>query len=88
MSRCLQPGQAGLRAGYGGNEAGWLTVVVGLPMPYGMSATMARLRKAADDYWTAVSRASPAPQYVHAAAVDDDEPGAFCFELAGRLHLV
>ncbi len=27
------------------------TVVVGLPMPYGMSATMERLRKAADDYW-------------------------------------
>ncbi len=27
------------------------TVVVGLPMPYGMSATMDRLRKAADDYW-------------------------------------
>jgi len=27
------------------------SVVVGLPMPYGMSATMARLRKAADDYW-------------------------------------
>jgi nitrogen fixation/metabolism regulation signal transduction histidine kinase len=27
------------------------TVVVGLPMPYGMSATMIRLRKAADDYW-------------------------------------
>jgi two-component system nitrogen regulation sensor histidine kinase NtrY len=28
------------------------TVVVGLPMPFGMSATMARLRTAADDYWT------------------------------------
>ncbi|HEY0263241.1 MAG TPA: ATP-binding protein [Granulicella sp.] len=28
-----------------------LTVVVGLPMPYGMSETMARLRKGADDYW-------------------------------------
>ena len=27
------------------------TVVVGLPMPYGMSATMERLRRAADDYW-------------------------------------
>jgi two-component system nitrogen regulation sensor histidine kinase NtrY len=27
------------------------TVVVGLPMPYGMSATMEGLRKAADDYW-------------------------------------
>ncbi|SNT25105.1 hypothetical protein SAMN05421770_10689 [Granulicella rosea] len=26
-------------------------VVVGLPMPYGMAATMSRLRKAADDYW-------------------------------------
>ncbi len=26
-------------------------VVVGLPMPYGMSATTERLRKAADDYW-------------------------------------
>jgi two-component system nitrogen regulation sensor histidine kinase NtrY len=27
------------------------TVVVGLPMPYGMSETMTRLRKAAEDYW-------------------------------------
>jgi two-component system nitrogen regulation sensor histidine kinase NtrY len=27
------------------------TVVVGLPMPYGMSERMTRLRKAADDYW-------------------------------------
>jgi two-component system, NtrC family, nitrogen regulation sensor histidine kinase NtrY len=27
------------------------TIVVGLPMPYGMSATMARLRTAADNYW-------------------------------------
>ncbi|WP_263383676.1 sensor histidine kinase [Granulicella arctica] len=27
------------------------SVVVGLPMPYGMSDTMTRLRKAADDYW-------------------------------------
>jgi nitrogen fixation/metabolism regulation signal transduction histidine kinase len=27
-------------------------VVVGLPMPYGMSATLAELRKAADQYWT------------------------------------
>jgi two-component system nitrogen regulation sensor histidine kinase NtrY len=29
------------------------TVVVGLPMPYGMSATMAGYRKAVDDYWRA-----------------------------------
>jgi two-component system, NtrC family, nitrogen regulation sensor histidine kinase NtrY len=29
------------------------TVVVGLPMPYGMTATMARFRKAVDDYWAA-----------------------------------
>lgn len=28
------------------------TVVVGLPMPYGMSATMSNLRAAADAYWT------------------------------------
>lgn len=28
------------------------TVVVGLPMPHGMAATMARLRSAADQYWT------------------------------------
>jgi len=28
------------------------TVVVGLPMPYGMSATMTSLRSAADSYWT------------------------------------
>ncbi|WP_213807764.1 ATP-binding protein [Granulicella sp. dw_53] len=28
------------------------TVVVGLPMPYGMAATMTRLRNAAEDYWT------------------------------------
>jgi two-component system nitrogen regulation sensor histidine kinase NtrY len=28
------------------------TVVVGLPMPYGMTATMTRLRNAAEDYWT------------------------------------
>lgn len=28
------------------------TVVVGLPMPYGMSATMSYLRTAADSYWT------------------------------------
>jgi two-component system, NtrC family, nitrogen regulation sensor histidine kinase NtrY len=28
------------------------TVVVGLPMPFGMAATMTRLRKAADAYWT------------------------------------
>jgi two-component system, NtrC family, nitrogen regulation sensor histidine kinase NtrY len=28
------------------------TVVVGLPMPYGMAATMGRLRAAADAYWT------------------------------------
>jgi nitrogen fixation/metabolism regulation signal transduction histidine kinase len=28
------------------------TVVVGLPMPYGMAATMTRLRTAADSYWT------------------------------------
>ncbi|NYF77714.1 sensor histidine kinase [Granulicella arctica] len=27
------------------------SVVVGLPMPYGMSATMTELRKSADDYW-------------------------------------
>jgi nitrogen fixation/metabolism regulation signal transduction histidine kinase len=27
------------------------TVVVGLPMPFGMSATMDRLRRAAEDYW-------------------------------------
>ncbi|QHN04825.1 HAMP domain-containing protein [Granulicella sp. WH15] len=27
------------------------TVVVGLPMPYGMSNTMAQMRKAADQYW-------------------------------------
>jgi two-component system nitrogen regulation sensor histidine kinase NtrY len=27
------------------------SVVVGLPMPYGMSATVMRLRKSADDYW-------------------------------------
>ena len=27
-------------------------VVVGLPLPHGMSATMARLRTATDDYWT------------------------------------
>lgn len=27
------------------------SVVVGLPMPYGMSETMTRLRKAGDDYW-------------------------------------
>jgi two-component system nitrogen regulation sensor histidine kinase NtrY len=27
------------------------SVVVGLPMPYGMSATMEGLRRAADDYW-------------------------------------
>jgi nitrogen fixation/metabolism regulation signal transduction histidine kinase len=27
-------------------------VVVGLPMPHGMTATMGRLRKAADQYWT------------------------------------
>ncbi|MDP9038856.1 MAG: ATP-binding protein [Acidobacteriota bacterium] len=30
----------------------WGTVVVGLPMPYGMSATMARLRVAAETYWS------------------------------------
>jgi len=28
------------------------TVVVGLPMPHGMAATMTRLRSAADQYWT------------------------------------
>ena len=28
------------------------TVVVGLPMPYGMSTTMTHLRTAADNYWT------------------------------------
>ena len=28
------------------------TVVVGLPMPYGMSSTMASLRTSADSYWT------------------------------------
>ena len=28
------------------------TVVVGLPMPYGMSSTMTHLRTAAEDYWT------------------------------------
>jgi two-component system nitrogen regulation sensor histidine kinase NtrY len=28
------------------------TVVVGLPMPYGMAATMTRLRNAAEAYWT------------------------------------
>jgi two-component system nitrogen regulation sensor histidine kinase NtrY len=27
------------------------TIVVGLPMPFGMAATMTRLRKAADSYW-------------------------------------
>ena len=27
------------------------SVVVGLPMPYGMSSTVTRLRKSADDYW-------------------------------------
>jgi two-component system nitrogen regulation sensor histidine kinase NtrY len=32
-------------------KGGGIVVVVGLPMPYGMSATMGRLRKAADDYW-------------------------------------
>lgn len=31
------------------------TVVVGLPMPFGMTATMARLRKAADAYWVLYS---------------------------------
>jgi two-component system nitrogen regulation sensor histidine kinase NtrY len=29
------------------------TVVVGLPMPYGMSATLAHFQKAVDDYWIA-----------------------------------
>jgi two-component system, NtrC family, nitrogen regulation sensor histidine kinase NtrY len=29
------------------------TVVVGLPMPYGMSATVAHFQSAVDDYWTA-----------------------------------
>jgi two-component system nitrogen regulation sensor histidine kinase NtrY len=31
------------------------TVVVGLPMPFGMAATMTRLRKAADAYWVLYS---------------------------------
>ncbi|MDE3104261.1 MAG: HAMP domain-containing protein [Acidobacteriota bacterium] len=36
-------GTASLKPGY--------VVVVGIPMPFGMSATMARLRSAADAYW-------------------------------------
>jgi two-component system, NtrC family, nitrogen regulation sensor histidine kinase NtrY len=38
---------------------GGVTVVVGLPMPHGMTETMADLRKAADDYWTLVRSRRP-----------------------------
>jgi nitrogen fixation/metabolism regulation signal transduction histidine kinase len=37
-------GTAGLKQG--------ITIVVGLPMPYGMASTVARLRSDADSYWT------------------------------------
>jgi nitrogen fixation/metabolism regulation signal transduction histidine kinase len=45
-------GSADYALGTAGMKQGG-TVVVGLPMPYGMSATIARLQKAVDDYWNA-----------------------------------
>ena len=44
-------GQADYALGTAAGRNG-VTVVVGVPMPFGMAATMTRLRNAADAYWT------------------------------------
>ncbi len=59
------------------------TVVVGLPMPYGMRATMTRLRDGGGDVLERVPDAAAGAQSVHAAVADDDQPGAVCVDVAG-----
>ncbi len=58
-------------------------VVVGLPMPYGMAATMIRLRASADSYWKLFRERRQIRNLYTAAVADDDEPRAVCVELAG-----
>ncbi len=47
----LSIGQADYALGTAGIKGG-ATVVAGLPLPYGLAATMARMRSSADAYWT------------------------------------